>query len=135
MVNGSDSDGHPTTSHNDHGPIPARRDDEHLLAIDAGTGTIRAVLFDVAGRQVAEGRREWSHSADPAVPGSQVFDAAGNWSLVAKCVRDAVGAIADPASIRAVSCCSMGGGLVLYDGTGMELWACANGDARAGREA
>jgi autoinducer 2 (AI-2) kinase len=29
----------------------------------------------------------------------------------------------------------MGGGLVLYDRAGRELWACANGDARAGREA
>ncbi len=135
MVNGSDSDAHTTTSHPEQGPARARRDDEHLLAVDAGTGTIRAVLFDVTGRQVAEGRREWSHSMDPAVPGSQVFDATGNWALVAQCVRDAVGAIADPASIRAVSCCSMGGGLLLYDGAGMERWACANGDARAGREA
>jgi autoinducer 2 (AI-2) kinase len=29
----------------------------------------------------------------------------------------------------------MGGGLVLYDRRGSEVWACANGDARAGQEA
>ncbi len=40
-----------------------------------------------------------------------------------------------PAAVRAVGCSSMGGGLVLYDRAGQELWACANGDTRAEREA
>ena len=42
---------------------------------------------------------------------------------------------AGPAAVRAVGCSSMGGGLVLYDRRGHEVWACANGDARAGQEA
>jgi autoinducer-2 kinase len=39
------------------------------------------------------------------------------------------------AEVRAIGCSSMGGGLVLYDRHGREVWACANGDARAGQEA
>ena len=40
-----------------------------------------------------------------------------------------------PAAVRAIGCSSMGGGLVLYGRDGQELWACANGDTRAEREA
>ncbi len=37
--------------------------------------------------------------------------------------------------MRAVSTTSFRGGLVLFDAAGRELWACPNGDARAGAEA
>ena len=36
----------------------ARGADELLLAIDAGTGSVRAVLFSPVGEQVAAGQRE-----------------------------------------------------------------------------
>ena len=38
--------------------------DGYLLALDAGTGGCRAVLFTPDGRPAALARREWSHSAD-----------------------------------------------------------------------
>ena len=47
------------------------------LAIDAGTGSCRAALFDEGGRQVALAQREWSHPAAAGVPGSQVFETDG----------------------------------------------------------
>ena len=53
-----------------------------LLALDLGTGSCRAVLFDETGRQVAMGQREWSHPGLPGYPGSQVFDTARNWGLL-----------------------------------------------------
>ena len=40
----------------------------YLLAIDLGTGSCRAVLFDEAGQQVAIGQREWAHRGLPGVP-------------------------------------------------------------------
>jgi autoinducer 2 (AI-2) kinase len=107
-----------------------------LLAIDAGTGSCRAVLFDGDGNQVAIGSREWTHREQPGVPGSQVFDTDRNWELVSACVRDAVataGAAAD--AVRAVSTTSMREGMVLYDARGREIWACPNVDSRAGAEA
>ena len=37
-------------------------------------------------------------------------------------------------AIRAVACCSMREGIVLYDRNGVPIWACANVDARASHE-
>ena len=109
--------------------------DGYLLALDAGTGGCRAALFTADGRPAALARRDWSHPADAGIPGSQSFDTTGNWALICACIREVLAAVPGPAAVLAVGCSSMGGGLVLYDRAGRELWACANGDARAGQEA
>jgi len=109
--------------------------DGYLLALDAGTGGCRAALFTADGRPAALARRDWSHPADAGIPGSQSFDTAGNWALICACIREVLAAMPRPAAVLAVGCSSMGGGLVLYDRAGRELWACVNGDARAGQEA
>ena len=113
---------------------PGRAGDGYLLALDAGTGSCRAALFDLAGRQLAVAQREWSHPAARGIAGSQNFDTAGNWTLICACIREIL-SVADPGAVLAVGCSSMGGGLVLYDRGGAELWACANGDARARQQA
>jgi autoinducer 2 (AI-2) kinase len=109
--------------------------DGYLLALDAGTGSCRAALFTVDGQLAALAQREWSHPPADGIPGSQSFDPAGNWALICACIREVLGGAPSPAAVRAVGCSSMGGGLVLYGRGGQELWACANGDTRAGREA
>ena len=106
------------------------------MAIDAGTGSCRAILFDREGNQVATAQEEWSHPSIPKYPGSQVFDTATNWGLISKCVRGAISsASADPSDVKAVSATSMREGMVLYDEGGKEIWACPNVDSRAVREA
>ena len=108
----------------------------HTLAVDLGTGSCRAVLFDEDGRQVAIGQREWSHPALPGAPGSQVFDTARNWPLVCQCIREALersGVSAD--DVAAVASTSMREGMVLYDEAGREIWACPNVDSRAADQA
>jgi autoinducer 2 (AI-2) kinase len=110
--------------------------EELLLALDAGTGSCRAVLFAVDGRQVSMAQREWSHAELPGVPGSQVFDTETNWNLITECVRQVLAeAGVDASAIRALSTTSMREGMVLYDRSGRELWACPNVDSRAGVEA
>jgi autoinducer 2 (AI-2) kinase len=107
-----------------------------LLAIDAGTGSCRAGLFDISGRQVAMGQREYSHPEAPGVPGSQVFETARNWELICACVREALSEAGGGAErVAAVSTTSMREGMVLYDAAGREIWACPNVDSRAGEEA
>ena len=108
--------------------------DELLLAIDAGTGSCRAVLFAPDGSQLAIGQREYTHFEAPGVPGSQVFDTSANWRLICECVREAL-AGTSPEVVRAVSATSMREGMVLYDARGREIWACPNVDSRAGEEA
>jgi autoinducer 2 (AI-2) kinase len=108
----------------------------HLLAIDLGTGSCRAVVFDEAGSQVAIGQREWSHASIPNVPGSQVFDTKRNWRLIGDCIREALAISGVPASeIAGVSSTSMREGMVLYDDTGREIWACPNVDSRSAAQA
>ena len=110
--------------------------DELLLAIDAGTGSCRAVVFTADGSQVAIGQREYSHRELPGAPGSQVFDTETNWRLICECVREALASAGAPAgAVRAVSATSMREGMVLYDARGREIWACPNVDSRAADEA
>jgi autoinducer 2 (AI-2) kinase len=109
---------------------------EYLMAIDAGTGSCRAIVFDAAGRQAAVAQREWTHAPDDGIPGSHVFDTARNWELICACIRECLDRAQLPAgAVAAVSATSMREGMVLYDRAGRELWACPNVDGRAGAEA
>jgi autoinducer-2 kinase len=108
----------------------------YLLAIDAGTGSCRAVLFTETGEQVAVGQREWIHHEPPGVPGGQDFDVHAGWRAVAGCVQDALRAAgAAGGDVAAVAATSMREGMVLFDQAGREIWACPNVDSRASAEA
>jgi autoinducer 2 (AI-2) kinase len=120
--------------------------DGYLLALDAGTGSCRAALFTLDGQLAGLAQREWSHPPEAGIPGSQSFHPARCWAAICACVREVLRTTASRAPlipgirgngylVRAVGCSAMGGGLVLYDRRGREVWACANGDARAGQEA
>ncbi len=107
----------------------------YVLAVDAGTGSGRAVLFDEAGRQIAVGQQEWTHRSDPCYPGSMEFLCQENWQLLCRCIKKALAdSGVSPSAIRAVSATSMREAIVLYDKDGHELWACANVDSRAADE-
>jgi autoinducer-2 kinase len=103
---------------------------KHLLALDAGTGSGRAIIFDENGSQLAAASREWVLASDPRYPGSMDFDRDHNWRLLVECIREACAGV--PAlDIVAIRTTSMGEAFVLYDAAGVELWACGNVDARA----
>ncbi|MDR1247726.1 MAG: autoinducer-2 kinase [Treponema sp.] len=108
---------------------------EFIMAIDAGTGSVRAVIFDDRGNQIGCVQREWKHNEDPRYPGSMDFDWKTNWALTCSCIREALSKTGiRAAQIAAVSTTCMREGIVLYDKAGKEIWACANVDARAGDE-
>lgn len=104
-----------------------------LLALDAGTGSCRAVLFDDHGAQLAIAGREWTHRAVPDVPGSMEFDTDANWALIVACIKEVLAA-SGVSRVDAVAATSMREAIVVYDERGEELWACANVDARATNE-
>lgn len=105
---------------------------KYLLAIDAGTGSIRAVLFDLKGNQVSCVQEEWSHNEDPRFPGSMDFDWLLNWNLACKCIKGMLQETKiDAMEIAAISTTCMREGILLYDADGKEIWACANVDARS----
>ncbi len=108
---------------------------KYLMAIDAGTGSIRAVIFDTDGNQISVSQQEWIHLEEENVPNSMSFDTQKNWKLTVKCIKESLklaGLRGD--DILAVSATSMREGIVLYDNKGKELWAVANVDARASEE-
>ncbi len=109
--------------------------DKYLMAIDAGTGSVRAVLFDTEGNQISCVQKEWTHREDPRWPGSMDFDWKHNWGLASACVREALAESGiDPAAVAAVSTTCMREGIVLYDEKGEEIWSCANVDGRSNDE-
>ena len=109
--------------------------EKYLMAIDAGTGSVRAVIFDLNGNQIASSQREWIHLEDPRYPNSMNFDWDKNWRLTRICIAESIqkASITD-GEIAAVSTTCMREGIVLYDKDGLEIWACANVDARATNE-
>lgn len=105
---------------------------KYLMAIDAGTGSVRAILFDFKGNQISCIQQEWTHSEDPRWPGSMDFDWKHNWDLTRGCIRGVLNETKiDPEEIAAISTTCMREGIVLYDKEGKEIWACANVDARS----
>ena len=109
---------------------------QYVMAVDAGTGSCRAVIFDKDGHQVSISQQEWVHLPLPDVPGSQVFDTKKNWPLIARCVKESMSkASIPPSQVKAISASSMREGMVLYDDRGKEVWACPNVDSRAANEA
>ena len=108
---------------------------KYLLALDGGTGSGRAVIFDESGNQISMSQREWTHFGEDGVAGSMNFDCNANWTLLVSCIKDAMQKAAIKAEdISAVSSSSMREGIVLYDSEGHEVWAVANVDSRASAE-
>ena len=89
---------------------------KYLMAIDAGTGSVRAVIFDANGNQLAVSQQEWEHKEDPRFPGSMDFDWVYNWKLAADCIKNAIKeALIEPNEIAGIATTSMREGIVLYD--------------------
>ena len=108
---------------------------QYLMAIDAGTGSVRAVIFDTEGNQISVSQQEWTHLEVEGVPNSMTFDTEKNWDLTVSCIKESIKlAGVRLEDIVAVSATSMREGIVLYDAEGKELWAVANVDARAAAE-
>lgn len=108
---------------------------KYVVAIDAGTGSIRAVLFDEIGNEVASSSREWHHYQIPGVPASMAFDTEANRRLVFEVLADVhrLSGV-DPTKIAAISTTAMREAFVLLDENNSPIWACANVDARATQE-
>lgn len=108
---------------------------QYLMAIDAGTGSVRAVIFDTKGNQISVAQKEWVHLEEEGVPHSMGFDTKSNWDLTVWCTQEALKeANLNGSDIIAVSATSMREGIVLYDKEGEALWGVANVDARADKE-
>lgn len=108
---------------------------KYLLALDAGTGSVRAVLFDLNGNQIGCVQEEWEHREDPRYPGSMDFDWNHNWELTTNCIKGVLKQTKiNSEEIAGISTTCMREGIILYDKHYNEIWACANVDARSTEE-
>lgn len=108
---------------------------KYFMAIDAGTGSVRAVIFNAIGKQIAIAQTEWSHKSEDGVANSMNFDYRTNWEITKKCIAQAIKiSKIDPKEIVGVTSSSMREGILLYDKNGDEIWGVANVDARASDE-
>lgn len=104
----------------------------YVIAIDGGTGSVRACVVDRHGRMIGIAQRPWTHDAEPGVPGSMSFATDRNWLLIVEIIHEALqSAGVQPEDVVAVSSTSMREAIVILDKAGQEVWACANVDARA----
>ena len=109
--------------------------EKFLMAIDAGTGSVRVILFDTLGNERYAAQSEWTHKEDIRYPGSMDFDIHHNIEIIISLIREVLAeSQAEPDSIVSISTTSMREAIVLYDEKGTELWACANVDSRSNHE-
>lgn len=102
----------------------------YLLGLDAGNTVIKAVLFDLTGRQIAahalDGR---SHTPRP---GHVERDLDELWAMACRAIRACiVQAGIDPSAIAGIGCAGHGNGLYLLDRAGDPLLAIQSLDMRA----
>ncbi len=106
----------------------------YLSGLDAGSGSVRALLVDMESGRTTVAVRRWEHP--PAGDGGWAydFDTERNWALLAEAVREALArAGAAPAEVAGIAAASMRHSLVLVR-DGRVLFAVPNRDARAAAE-
>jgi L-xylulokinase len=105
-------------------------DRTYLLGLDAGNTVIKAVLFDLAGRQVAMSALD-GQSFSPA-PGHVERDLGELWRNAQTVIRDCLDkAGVAPSQIAAVGCAGHGNGLYLLDRNHQPLLGIQSLDTRA----
>ncbi|MDQ0881638.1 autoinducer-2 kinase [Peribacillus sp. V2I11] len=109
--------------------------EKYLMAIDAGTGSVRVILFNTLGQELCVAQSEWTHKEDTRYPGSMDFDINQNIKIITELIKETITkSKVAPKDIISISTTSMREAIVLYDEEGKELWACANVDSRSNDE-
>lgn len=107
----------------------------YAMAIDAGTGSVRAVIFDASGNELGAESKDWTHRPVDGVPGSMDFDTENGFAAVLEVAEGALRKSGiDRSKLAAISATAMREAIVCLDLDGNEVWACANVDARATEE-
>ncbi|WAJ27921.1 FGGY-family carbohydrate kinase [Antarcticirhabdus aurantiaca] len=101
-----------------------------ILGLDAGNTVIKAVLFDLSGRQIA--MRAIDGQSHSPKPGHVERDLNELWRNARDAIRGCIDeAGIKPGAIAAVGCAGHGNGLYLIDGAGKPLLGIQSLDTRA----
>jgi autoinducer 2 (AI-2) kinase len=114
-------------AHAKSGPVR----DGYLLALDAGIGGGRSLIFAPDGRLIAWGYQEWTAQAVPGVPGGLAFDPEHYWTALSAATRSALETSEIPPDrIRAISVTCQREGFLLLDAADRPLYAGPSADIR-----
>ena len=103
---------------------------KYLLGLDAGNTVIKAVLFDLSGRQIASKALD-GQSSTPQ-PGHVERDLGEMWDNAREVIRGCIDqANIDPADIAGIGCAGHGNGLYLLNGEDAPLLGIQSLDTRA----
>lgn len=106
-----------------------------VVALDAGTGSGRCLVFDTSGRCLAQGHEPFRYRifSDPDLPMVRGFDldTEAFWGVLARSTRAALAALPPGARLRGVIAASQREGCVFVDRDDRVLYAGPNLDARA----
>lgn len=103
-----------------------------VLTLDAGTGSLRAAVFDLEGHLRGLASENWRlYVPEGELLGCE-FDPEETWAALARAARRAVAQAEVPAeAIRAIAATSQRDGTVFVNGQGRESCCALNRDARA----
>jgi len=103
---------------------------KYLLGLDAGNTVIKAVLFDLTGKQIASAEENGASLASK--PGHVERDLTGLWRQAGTAIKKCISSASiDPAEIAAIGCAGHGNGLYLLDQEQQPLLAIQSLDTRA----
>jgi sugar (pentulose or hexulose) kinase len=104
-----------------------------ILALDAGTGGAKGVVFDVEGRVLGWHAEVWEYeivaNAEVPIVKECAFDPETFWKALCECGRRALGECEDR-DVIGVICTSQREGCVFLDRAGREIYAGPNLDSR-----
>ncbi len=106
---------------------------EYVLAIDAGTSSVRCLIADLNGHVVSLCHKEWTYEAPADIaPLGKEFDPDVLWCIICENAREAIkGAGISAKGIVGVSATGQREGTIFLDKEGKELYAGPNIDLRA----
>jgi autoinducer 2 (AI-2) kinase len=103
----------------------------YLMALDAGIGGGRCVVFDTQGEFICSNYREWSYNRPEQIPGAVEFEAGQFWQMMCDVTRQTLAELpGSAAEITAISATCMREGFVLLDRAGQEIYAAPSFDER-----
>lgn len=102
-----------------------------LIALDAGSGSGRSVIFDLQGNELSTAAEDWAPYVPEDEPLGAEFDPQEMWAVLCRTTKRALAqASIRPQEVRGISVTSQRDGVVFLDANGRELYCGTNRDAR-----
>lgn len=95
--------------------------ESYLIGIDGGSTSIKTVLFDQRGKEIASASNP-TMRLESHTPGFETFDVDRLWASTSASIKSMLAkAAVDPSRIAGIGMCSFGNGLIILDRDGKSI--------------